>query len=720
MVTKTLKTFILGLLVLNVSQAYSCAWTAPERWHMYNFGAPVFSNYFQDENQKYWKEYCNPEEPFYWASMAAMKEVANAKKDAPMLSYLNALEQYMNVSDELSRDSWDYPTAEQLAKRKQTLGNILSACRQHKSGQLADRWLLLEMRANMMLGNYSENVSLWRTRGEKASAGYVKEMMRNVYANALLNTGNKVDAWNIYAGQNDSQSLLWSARKYTNLAGIKELYDRYPDAPVHKFLLEKYVNSVQDVVDMYYDNLHRKIRNAEEMAYGSVLGTNWEEAYTYYWHEISGKAYAPIDKDYMKEINEFIAFSDSVANLKATVNPCMWETASALCSYFLGNYAQAKERIGNAMAMKADGDTKDMARRIRMLIATSSDDIASSEFKSFITQELAWLDGEIDNKGGNYLSNARDRILNLGLARNYEGQHNMDMARLVALCRNYVGAHKDYVLNSMMQNIYPNKSADIVKLFHTLKSPGEDPLARYVASRIVLPDDFKNDILGTKLLQEGKWEEALPYLKRVSMQYLNSQAIAFYAARRNYKIPAWNGFQTVNDNNYEETQKPVFLQRNVKVDFCNDMIRLANEAKSASQSRKDKIALEEAVALYQASRFGQCWYISQYGFSHYEEHPVAADELAGKAIARLYKLEKAADPKVRAAALFALVYAAPDKWKTETWDWGSSKTNVLIHRTSVQYAAINRLNNFLTAQPSARLPEISRCDVIKQWRASRK
>lgn len=133
MVTKTLKTFILGLLVLNVSQAYSCAWTAPERWHMYNFGAPVFSNYFQDENQKYWKEYCNPEEPFYWASMAAMKEVANAKKDAPMLSYLNALEQYMNVSDELSRDSWDYPTAEQLAKRKQTLGNILSACRQHKS-----------------------------------------------------------------------------------------------------------------------------------------------------------------------------------------------------------------------------------------------------------------------------------------------------------------------------------------------------------------------------------------------------------------------------------------------------------------------------------------------------------------------------------------------------------------------------------------------------------
>lgn len=716
MVTKTLKTFIISLLAFNVSQAYSCMSEPSERWYMYSFGSPEFSSYFQEENLKYWNGYCNSEEPFYYAYMPAMKKAANAKNDAPMLSYLNALEQYLNVADELSRDSWDYPTAEQLAKRKQTLTDILSTCRQHRSGQLADRWLLLEMRANMMSGNYSENVALWRTRGEKASAGYVKEMMRNVYANALLNTGDKVGAWNIYAGQNDNQSLLWSARKYTNLAGIKELHSRYPDAPVHKFLLEKYVNSVQDVVDMYNDNLHHKLRYVEEPDIYGTSGTGWDEAYAYYWNDISGKAYAQIDKDYMKEITEFIAFSDSVARLKATVNPCMWETASALCSYFLGYYAQARERIGNAMAMNADRDTKDMARRIRMLIATSSDDIASSEFKSFITKELAWLDGEIEKKESNILTNARDRILNLGLARNYEGQHNCDMTRLVALCRDYVRAHEDYVLSSMTQDIYPNKSADIMRLFSTLRNPGNDPLAQYVASKVVLSDDFKNDILGTKLLQEGKWEQALPYLKRVSMRYLNSQAIAFYAARRNYKIPAWNGFQTVGDNNYEETQKPVSLQRNVKVDFCNDMIRLANEAKTATQRRKERIALEEAVALYQASRFGQCWYIAQYGFSNYEEHPVAADELAGKAIARLHQCEKSADPKVRAAALFALVYAAPDKWKTEEWDWSNDKLNLFIHRNSAQYAALNRLNNFLAANPSARLPEISRCDVLKQWR----
>ena len=711
MKVSVLRIFIINVLWLCVQGAMACAWTAPERWYMYEYDTPTFSDYFQIENLKYWNSYCKPEQPMFWFNLEDVKEAASKKSDTQMLGYLDALGKYIALSESVSSDSWEYPSAEDLAKRKRTLDGILAECGRHRSGALSDRWLLLEMRANMLRGNYAANVKAWEDKGKDAPAGYVKEMMRNIYANALLHTGRKVDAWNVYAAQNDRQSLLWSARKYTNLAGIKYLYNIYHDAPVLKYLLERYVNTIQDVVDMYYDNLHARIEAHErEQSMNSDLAN--------YWEMISGDAYARIDKDYMGEIKEFIKFADDVANDKDTANPCMWETASALCSYYIGEYRQAGSMIDRAMVMAGDSDTRDMARRVRMLISTSTHDIASPEFKQLITNELRWLDSEIAKGGSDAPKDARDRILNLGLAKNYEAQGDTGMANLVSLCRDYVAADKRYAVNVMTADIYPHSSREIEALYATLANPGDDPLVAYAASKIELTEDFKNDILGTKYLQEGRWAEALPYLQKVSQEYLDAQPIAFYAARRDYNIPAWYGFQTVGDSDYEETSKLQHLKRNAKVDFCRDMLRLETEAEKAKGAEKDKLALAQAAAMYQASRFGQCWYLSQYGFTKYEEPPVLDTELAGMSISLLRQCARSADPKVRAEALFGLVYVAPDRWMTETTDWTSPgfKTIVTVNTGSKQYSALAALNDMLKANPAAQTVEMSRCDVLRQWR----
>ena len=373
------------------------------------------------------------------------------------------------------------------------------------------------------------------------------------------------------------------------------------------------------------------------------------------------------------------------------------------------------------MTMKSDTDTKDMARRIRMLLATSSDDITTPTFKRFITDELAWLDGQIEKSGSNTLINARDRILNLGLTKGYEERGDRPLACLMRICRDYLGANPEYALNPMRDDIFPNTSGDITELYATLENPGDDPLKRYAASRIKLTDDFKNDILGTKYLQEGEWEKAISYLQKVSMDYLDNQPIAFYAARRDYTIPAWNGHQTVKDSDYEETMKPQHLKRNAKVDFCNYMLRLEDEAKDASPARKDEIGLQQAAALYQASRFGQCWYLSQYGFTQYEKYPICEKELAGRALAHLRECAKSSDPKVKAAALFGMIYASPDRWMTETsrWNGHDYTTQLTVNRNSGQYALLTALDKTLTANPESLLPEISRCDVLRQWRKHR-
>ncbi len=708
MINRILRIFLISILLINAFPGKACVWTSPERWYMFEFNSPSFEKYFNDENDKFWTEYCRRDQPLSWVSMDDMKGAAKRKNDLNMLKYLDALESYLDVAATYSLNSWEYPTAQEIEQRKQTLRKIISECRRNTSGPLANRWLLLEMRANMLSGNYADNIRLWENNGIKTEPGYVREMMRNIYANALLKTGNKAEAWNIYADQNDSKSLQWSTRKYTNLVGIKDLYSKYPDAPIHRYLLKKYVNTLQDVADIYHDN-----RNGSDSDLNNALSE--------YWDDINGKSYARIDKNHMKEMTEFVSFSDSVAKSGSTDNPCLWETASALCSYFLGDFKQAREKIDKAMTMKSDTDTKDMARRIRMLLATSSDDITTPTFKRFITDELAWLDGQIEKSGSNTLINARDRILNLGLTKGYEESGYRSLARLMRICRDYLGANPEYALNPMRDDIFPNTSGDITELYATLENPGDDPLKRYAASKIKLTDDFKNDILGTKYLQEGEWEKAISYLQKVSMDYLDNQPIAFYAARRDYTIPAWNGHQTVKDSDYEETMKPQHLKRNAKVDFCNYMLRLENEAKDASPARKDEIGLQQAAALYQASRFGQCWYLSQYGFTQYEKYPICEKELAGRALAHLRECAKSSDPKVKAAALFGMIYASPDRWMTETSSWNGHDytTQLTVNRNSGQYALLTALDKTLTANPESLLPEISRCDVLRQWRKHR-
>ena len=151
------------------------------------------------------------------------------------------------------------------------------------------------------------------------------------------------------------------------------------------------------------------------------------------------------------------------------------------------------------------------------------------------------------------------------------------------------------------------------------------------------------------------------------------------------------------------------------------MLRLEDEAKDASPARKDEIGLQQAAALYQASRFGQCWYLSQYGFTQYEKYPICEKELAGRALAHLRECAKSSDPKVKAAALFGMIYASPDRWMTETSSWNGHDytTQLTVNRSSGQYALLTALDKTLTANPESLLPEISRCDVLRQWRKHR-
>lgn len=667
---------------------------------MFSYCDNSFRENYENSMDKFWMDYCKKD---YRPWHDELVKAAKAKNDRDMLIYLQQLKAYSDISDDV-QNTWNYPTALDLAKRKQNLRNIITVANANLGGKYGNRWALLKMRANMLLDNHHDNITFFTTKTKNYPNDCYKDMMRNIYARDLLLTGKKQQAWNIYAEQNDQQSLLWSVRKFTNLAGIKSICAEDANAPVLNYLVQTYVNRIQSLID----------ERENEMPYLDYTNVIW------------GRAYAQVSGNQSAEFKNFIAHAKQMAQGGQSKVPCMWMSAAALVNYFLNDFKQANQCIDLAMNMRGTDAMKNNARRIRMLIKPTVTNIQSSEFRSFIAQELRWLDSQVRKDGYSNEAMARERIIKHVLADEYNRMN--DATTVLAL--NAVADFNDYNKYSDYYRgrfNYSSTSFDLMKnmtakeveqFFNTLDSNSSDALSSYFSERLAsrYSADFRNDLIGTKLLAENKLADALPYLQKVQHAYLEDQAIAYYVYQRDYKTPFWNSFQTLEADMYDEEGEPIKypLKGNVKIDFCKDVIALQNKYGAADVDSRKQIAYQLAGYYYQASYKGQCWFLTHYGQSIMDEQN--PKEANFPAIARKYLQDAASstDNNLKLAAMFAQIATAPDRWGEYVYDADYNQV-FQINYASEQYAALKKLNNYV--RTTGFEPEyISNCDVIEQFR----
>ena len=290
------KFIFVSLFALSLcGDAWACVSEAPTH------NSYVFSVFRRESMQSpfssginsYWKNYAgepSSDSPEYYKWYHdRIDSVARSRGDVAMQKYMQLLDRYLRVCDEVSLDSWEYPTMGQLVKRKSTLQYILkNAWDAVKSGSaMKEQNVLMVMRANMMMGYDQANIDYWNSTASSLPKGVWRDAARNIYARALLKTGKRLEACNIYAEQGDMQSIKWTMRKYRNLAGIKNVYASEPDAYSLLFLVQDFVNNVQETLDETTD--------------GKVDAD---------WVKMKG-AEVVADSD----AKEFVAFADKVTNL---------------------------------------------------------------------------------------------------------------------------------------------------------------------------------------------------------------------------------------------------------------------------------------------------------------------------------------------------------------------------------------------------------------------
>lgn len=704
-------------MLLAATTAHACVSEAP-RHNSYLFSVfnrSLMGDRFTDATEKFWQRYVgNADMPSYrWGGREEVMNKAKKRKDVEMQTYCRRLNSYLDNC--VNFNAWDYPTKQQLANRAATLNNLLQASKAYQSKRLRAQYDLMRMRALLGLKRYQEGVNFWNATSKRMQPSVYRDMARNIYAGCLWRTGKKSQAIEVYAEQEDYQSLKYCVRGYRNLAGIQKVYAANPNSSTLAYLVQDFVNNVQETMDVY---------GARHMPFAT--GNETKADLDEWMKEIDAKNITTA------EANRFISFARGVVAEGKTGVPCLWQAAIGCMEHQMGLYDKAKADLAKAMSLAGTQRMKDNARAIYAANSIFAAPRRAASFDKWLAGEMKWLD----------MKSAEDRKS----TTLYDTDHYRDVQErmvyngLVPMCAKEGRASAALVLLSGMNDGDPrwyyqgtyfdalnNATTDDLKAYvkYLAKQPS-DSLESWAWRRAYREPDFYNDIIGTRLLAQARFADAVPFLEKVSVAFLNNQNIAPYAAQRSYAKERWMGKQVVAQPEYlTDAQRAALprLSENKKLRYCRDMLNLLSQYSlmKPSEERMRK-AYELASMWYQGSWEGDCWWLKQYGVSVAQDSAmVGTVDFVAKAITLLDESALSTDFKLKEKSLYALAFIRHgEPWFFEGWDDATQQyydiSNLKPLPQSRQYKALAALSSFCSANAGKTDLFVSRCDVLRRFR----
>ena len=143
-------------------QAVACIWFDSHNSYLFRVcNEESFSDRVNKITLDNWKAYLGSTQEYYWFDAEEITNFARQKGDDLMVSYVQQLSKYLECVDEVRAEQWDYPSKEDINKRKQKLTAIRTYAQSKLKSKLRSQHALLFMRCNMMLGRHAENVTFW-------------------------------------------------------------------------------------------------------------------------------------------------------------------------------------------------------------------------------------------------------------------------------------------------------------------------------------------------------------------------------------------------------------------------------------------------------------------------------------------------------------------------------------------------------------------------------
>lgn len=670
--------FIISLLVAAaVMPSLACIWIETDNHYLFNlYDGTEFRSRTNEITENNWKAYLGlQEDTYYYFDADEVIEAARSKNDALMVSYVENLQKYLSQAREVSDETWNYPTKEELQERAQALGDVRNYALSKIKTRLRSQHALLYMRCNMLMGNHKENIDFWEQTAKDFIETVYKDMMENIYAGALLKCGRDYESGQIFARQGDWQSLMTQFYEKRSFEAIRQEYRRDANSATLTFLLQDFVNNVQEAAD--------------NDGFGKLFVRDIQA----------------------EEALQMINFCADVLTEGKTSQPLLWQTAKAWMEYLTGNRQQALTDIQQAVTLDGEERLKNVARIINLYISTSLATL-NVTLENHIAAELTWLESIMArNDYNDYYSNAYNRIVRQAVIPKFADQeHKHTLLQL----QQFAG-QGEYDL------FLETASVDEV-LAHVKyrQRPAKTQLDKYIkehAGTIDMNDDAFKDLIGTKYLRNCQWEDAIRWLRDVPASYYEDQSYACYAYYRRWTVEPWVKRQWLTEEQHYSEDRPR-MTKNPKLAFAEEMQKLEGEAHILSGQALFQRQYDLAIRYAQAHGTGDCWFLLH--GSKIEDDTAGPNEqdYSQRAIDLLRKAGRTTNRKLKERVLFAraYVYLNPDCWRTETWDSNLRTYVSYPNEDTQQYRAFAALADFENANPDGPATYVSRCDEYIQFR----
>ncbi len=676
---------IISLLTALTMPGLACAWMDTHNWYLFSVcDGDEFSERVRKITEANWKAYLGvTEDRWSYYDADEIIKVAQRKNDALMVSYVKNLEKYLTCARAV-QNTWDYPTKEELAKNKRTLDVVRVYALSKVKTRLRSQHALLYMRCNMMLDRHQDNITFWEQTGSQLIETVYKDMMQNIYAGALLKTGHEVEASEVFAAQGDWSSLMTQYYLKRSCSAIRQEYQKNPNAAVLPFLLQDFVNNTQEAIDL---------ENNEYSMPGK-----------FFIRDIS-----------RKEAQQMIQLCTQAVSEGKSQQPALWQGAKAWIEYLLGSKKQAATDIIAAASMSGTERQKETVRAL-MLYITSAQAPLSAAFDDYLAGELEWL----FSKESSFYSCVYDRLLNQVLVEKYDRAGRSDlvagMLAVVSQDYNYLDTMNVEGLKHYLNYIQTPAQTALDKwlkprLQHFLSSQAKDDESTHQGRAAIF------DLIGTKYLRLCKWKEALSWLERVPLSYVEQKRYAVYAANRNYRVEPWIKRQWLKEE-MEYSNEPQHFTVHPKIEFAKEMQTMEAALNVLKDKALQQCQYDLAIRYAQANFTGDCWFLMRDAKSVMDTVRVNETDLAAKALYLLRKASLTTDFLLKEKALFALSYGElyKRKWFEDVWNNNTGDFDRRVNQQAEQYRAFATLADLEKQNATRTSQYVSRCDEYIQFR----
>ncbi len=582
-------TLAISLFLLSCTAGWACAWDGddPAYYNLFHCTRPLpeLEDLHIDASALFWARYLNlPVDDNFKSDIRYLRldDFDNEESDNLLLSNLRrqgsndaiALLRYNTELADLvdSRFSWSYRkvTPEDYQALLAKVNDL------DVNEKLSKRKAFLKMRILSRLDAYDDMMQLWNNEAKDWEPCEMRDRMEGYVARIYFHFGNYDKALPIYFRLNDGGSIRLCVNRMLDSASIKEVYQKDPNSMILGYILEDYANY------FYHANEHK----------------DWEldeEGYDV-WTKVT------------RQRESVVALAQQIVDEGKAKDLQMWQAFIGFMQMITDQNDLAYASFVKAEELRGGSSVHKLLRHYKFNAALAMSE-KPDNFDNYVAQEISHYkvyaqllsDPEGDVLNRLYAQDTRYRFYN------YVNQRGNPTLSFLAHCT------LDPVAYWEMDR--PLSTQQVKEVQSYVRHGGEGALGQCLVKYCDISDDQFNEMIGTKLMRDGNYTEAREYLAKVPNNYLRTLGIAVYLMNR-----------TIPDRPFERKDRKEYYDievtdiRNVKLEFCDQIIQLREQLSKAKGDAKADIAYRMANMLYQASTSGDLWALSEYSWSSYGTH----------------------------------------------------------------------------------------------------